>query len=148
MPEANTNNAEKLRLWLRACPSIANSQYFGADYLGENATEYAIFAVPSTLRYRENILGKRYLLPKQEQNFVFAAKVPYGSNIKQNLDNLKFFQDVANWIMQQNAAGDFPEWDGGPITAIECTNTGAPVQMGTDAARYQMQIKVTYKLPT
>ena len=140
------NNTEQLRTWLRRCPTIASGKYFGADYIGENATEYAVFSVPSTWRYRENILGKRVLREKQEQNFIFAAKVPYGSNVRQNLDNLAFFQEVSKWVAQMNAANDFPEWADGPITAIEVTNTSAPVQAGSDSARYQFQIKVTYKI--
>lgn len=140
------NNTDALRTWLRRCPAVAHGKYFGADYIGEKATEYAVFSVPSTKRYRENILGKRVLLPTQEQNFIFAAKVPYGSDVEQNLENLGFFQDVSKWIAQMNQAQDFPEWDDGAIVAIEATNTGAPIQTGSDAARYQFQIKVTYKI--
>lgn len=149
MPSANetaVNNTEKLRAWLRTCPTIASGKYFGADYIGENATEYALISTPSTLRYRENILGDRIMLTRQEQNFVFAARVPYGSDVQQNLDNLKFFQDVASWIQAQNAAGNFPEWEGGVISAIEAITTGAPVMTGPDAARYQIQIRVSYKV--
>ena len=144
MPEIN--NTDRIRTWLRQCPAIAKGKYFGADYIGEKSTEYAVFSVPSMKRYRENILGKRYLLPTQEQNFVFAAKVPYGSNVQQNLANLGFFQDVADWIAQMNADHDFPEWSDGVITSIETTTNGSPVQTGSDAARYQFQIKVTYKI--
>lgn len=140
------NNTEKLREWLIACPYIAASKYFGADYMGSDSTEYAVISVPSTLRYRENILGKRVLRETQEQNFIFAAKVPFSKDVQQNLANLGFFQDVAGWIATQNAAGNFPEWDDGTITAIECTNTGAPVQTGANEARYQFQIKITYKI--
>ena len=140
------NNAENLRTWFRTCTALSSAKYFGADYLGERATEYAVFSVPSGLRYRENILGKRVLQNAQEQNFIFAAKIPYGSDVQQNLDNLKLFQDVADWIRAQNVAGNFPAWADGDITGIEVTNTGAPVAMGTDAARYQMQIKVSYKI--
>lgn len=141
------NNLNNLRSWLRTCPTIAKGKYFGADYIGEKATEYAVFSVPSTKQYRENILGQRVLLPRQEQNFIFAAKVPWGSDVKQNLNNLSFFQEISDWLLQMNKAKDFPEWADGEITAIEATNTGAPVQTGTDAARYQFQIKVTYKIP-
>lgn len=144
MPEIN--NVQKLREWLRTCPSIASAKYFGADYIGENSTEYAVFSVPSGLRYRENILGDRILLSTQVQNFIFAAKVPYGSEVQQNISNLGFFQDVSAWIAAQNKAQNFPEWEDGPITGIEVSNTGAPVQMGSDSARYQMQIRVTYKI--
>ena len=143
---SETNNTDRLRTWLRNCPAIAKGKYFGVDYIGEKATEYAIISVPSTKRYRENILGQRKLLPTQEQNFIFAAKVPYGADVPQNLNNLGFFQEVSDWISQMSAAQDFPEWADGPITAIEASNTGAPVQTGSDAARYQFQIKVTYKI--
>lgn len=144
LPEIN--NTERLRTWLLECPSIQAAAYFGADYLGENATEYSILSVPSLLRYRENIIGKRVLLENQEQNFIFAAKIPYGSDVQQNLANLKFFQDVANWINTQSLAGNLPEWDGGTVTSVSVSNTGAPIQIGSDAARYQFQIKVTYKI--
>ena len=140
------NNTDRLRKWLQQCPAIAKGKYFGADYIGEKSTEYAVFSVPSTKRYKENILGMRTLRETQEQNFIFAAKVPYGSNVQQNLSNLAFFQNVSDWILQTNAAREFPEWSDGAITAIEVTNTGAPVQTGADAARYQFQIKVTYKI--
>ena len=144
MPEIN--NAERLRTWLIGCPSIQDAAYVGADYIGEDATQYALISVPSNLLYRENILGKKVLRENQEQNFIFAAKVPYGSDVEQNLKNLGFFQDVSNWIEQQNRNGNLPEWDGGVVTAVNVSNTGSPVQIGTDSARYQFQIKVTYKI--
>lgn len=144
--EPEINNAERLRAWLRACPAIASSKYFGADYIGDRATEYAVISVPSSRRYRENILGDRYLLSVQEQNFIFTARLPYGSDVQQNLANLDFFQDVDAWIQEQNAARNFPDWRDGTVTGIECSNTGAPVQTGSDAARYQFQLRVTYKI--
>lgn len=146
MPDSSINNAGSLRAWFRTCPALSAAQYFGADYMGENPTEYAIISVPSTLYYRENIVGKRVLRTTQEQNFIFAAKIPYGSDVQQNLDNLAFFQDVQTWVYQQNLSGNLPVWDGGVVTAVSVTSTGAPVQIGTDAARYQFQVKVAYKI--
>ena len=144
MPEIN--NTDRFRTWLRSCPTIASSKYFGADYIGEKSTEYSIFSVPSTLKYRENILGKKVLREKQEQDFIFVARVPYGRDVKQNLDNLAFFQDVAAWIQEQNKIENFPEWDGGIVSGIEVSNTGAPIMTDSAAARYQITIKVTYKI--
>ena len=140
------NNAESFRAWLRQCPDIAKSNRFGTDYVGEAATEYAIMSVPSTMRYRENIRGERKLVTRQEQNFIFVAKVPYGSDVQQNLANMGFFQAVQSWIYAQNKSNNFPAWDNGEIYAIECSNTGAPVQTGANEARYQFQIKVLYKI--
>lgn len=144
MPEVN--NAEKFRAWMRTCPLIAKSKPFGADHLGENATEYGIMTVPSNLRYRTNIKGERKLREIQEQNFIFAAKVPYGADVQQNLANSGFFQDVQKWIETQNALGNFPEWDDGDVLYVDVLNTGAPIQTGTDSARYQFQVRVTYKI--
>ena len=144
----SVNNTERIRAWLRTCPHIVASNRFGADYMGGKTTEYSIISVPSMLRYRENILGKEVLFDKQEQNFIFAALAPYSNDIKQNLENLGFFQDVASWIDEQNQTGNYPEWDGGKITAIHASNTGAPVQTGANEARYQFQIRVTYRIDT
>lgn len=135
-----------MREWIRTCNVVAQNKHFGADYLGEDATGYTLNSVPSALRYRENILGQRLLSPTQEQNFTFAARLHYGSVASQNLDNLAWFQDVANWIHAQNIAGNFPEWEGGRITAIEPSNTVTMMQAGSDSAVYQLQIKVTYKI--
>ena len=108
MPEIN--NAEKLREWLRSCTTIASRRYFGVVYVGEKATQYGIVSVPSMLQYRENILGVRVLRPTQTQNFILAAEFPYSNDFEQNLSNLGFFQDIANWIQQQNKSGVFQYW--------------------------------------
>ena len=144
MPQ--TNNTERLRTWLRTCPLVAKRTRFGADYMTENATEYGVFSVPSSLRYRENILGEQVPTLNQEQNFIFASKAPYGSDIKQNLENLGFWQDVVSWIWEQNDAQNFPEWDGGHVKSIVPTLTGALTQAGSDAARYQIQLRVSYQI--
>ena len=141
-----TNNAEKLRAWLRQCPVIDRKLLFGADFMGENATEYGVFSVPSSIQYRENILGEQVPQMNQEQNFIFAAKAPYGTDIRQNLDNLGFWQDVTSWILEQNQTHNLPDWDGGKVRAIYPTLTGAMVQAGSDTARYQLQLRVAYQI--
>lgn len=41
-----SNSIDSLRQWFRQCPLLSKSNRFGADYLGENPTEYAIYASP------------------------------------------------------------------------------------------------------
>lgn len=142
------NNTESLRDWFRDCPALQSRKKFGVDYLSEKPTEYSINSVPSTLQYHENILGERLLNDIQEQNFVFASKEVFSADIKQNLLNLGFYQDVSAWIVEQNNAGNFPEWDDGVITSIIPTITGAPISVGAAAAVYQIQIKITYRRNT
>ena len=134
-----------MRTWLRRCPAIERARAFGVDYLAENGS-YSLDATPTALKYRENILGDFTLRETQEQNFVFASREPYGGEFQQNLDNLAFFQAVSAWIIAQNNARSFPEWEGGEVTAIVPTLTAYPIAMGSAFARYQIQIKVTYRV--
>lgn len=141
----SANNTENLRTWFRRCPLLEPGNRFGVDYLPESPTEYAVISVPTALKYHENILGEEVLDDIQIQNFIFAAKNPYGSDIRQNLENLGFFQGIVNWILEQNASLSFPDWDGGTVRSIVPTLTGAPIQTGSDVARYQIQLRVTYR---
>ena len=145
MPD--TNNTASVRTWLRRCPAIERARAFGVDYLAENGS-YSLDATPTALKYRENILGDMVLRETQEQNFVFASRDPYGAEFQQNLDNLGVMQDVSAWIIEQNNARNFPTWEGGEVTAIVPTLTAYPISMGSAFARYQMQIKVTYRVTT
>lgn len=143
MPEVN--NAEQLRTWFRTCPILAAGVRFGADYVAGKSNEYAIYSVPSALKYHENILGEEVLDDNQTQNFIFVAELPYGADTQQNLANLGFMQAIADWILQQNAARDFPAWSGGRIKSLLPILTGAPVQVSTDSAKYQIQLKINYR---
>ena len=142
---AEQNNTANLREWFRECPAILKKNRFMADYLSEKSTEYSIISSPSSLRSRENILGERVLDDIQVQNFIFASKQPYGSDVVQNLQNLLFYQDVQNWMLEKNNAGEFPEWDGGKVLSILPTLTAYPVEGGSDVAKYQIQIQITYR---
>lgn len=140
-----TNNAEAMRAWLRTCPSIEAARLFGADYLDDQAS-YSLDVTPTALKYRENILGDFVLKGTQEQNFVFASREPYGADLRQNLDNLGFMQTVSAWIIEQNNRRNFPEWEGSTVVAVVPTLSGYPISLGSAFARYQIQIKVTYRV--
>ena len=144
MPEP-INNTASLRTWLRGCTDIERNRGFGADYLADNES-YSLDVTPTALRYRENILGETVLRETQEQNYVFASHEPYGDEYQQNLNNLAFFQAVFAWIISQNNARNFPQWEGGEITSIVPTLSAYPITMGSAYARYQIQIKVTYRV--
>jgi hypothetical protein len=113
--------------------------------LGSDLEAFNVELNPST-EQRQNILGEYVLRETQEQNFVFASRDPYGGEFQQNLDNLGVMQDVSAWIIDRNNARDFPEWEGGEVVAIVPTISGYPIAMGSAFARYQIQIKVTYRV--
>ena len=146
MPDTTPiNNTASMRTWLRTCPDVYRARAFGADYLADGES-YSLDVTPTALKYMKNILGEDLLLEEQEQNFVFASREAYGADYQQNLDNLAFFQAVAKWVIDQNNARNFPEWEGGEVVAIVPTLTAFPIAMGSAFARYQIQIKVTYRV--
>lgn len=142
---SDLNLTEQLRAWLRGCPALSASNRFRVDYLGENPTEYALFAVPSTISYRENVLGEDVPRPVQTVNYIFASKESYGADVQQNLANMGFYDAVVTWVLEQNAMHNFPVITGGKIQAIVPTLTAYPAEIGSDAAKYQIQLRVTYK---
>lgn len=144
MPQ-ELNNTELLRDWFRTCPAILKTNYFRVDYLAEKATEYALYAVPSALKTHENILGEEVINDIQTQNCIFASKETYGADIQQNLKNMQFYQEVTAWILEQNAARNFPKMQDGVVKSIVPTLTPYMVQAGSNVAKYQIQLKITYR---
>lgn len=145
MPEQVLNNVDQLRKWFRTCPSLSVNNRFRVDYLSENPTEYAIYASPSTLSYYENVLGEDVPNDIQTLNFIFASKESYGADIQTNLANMGFYDDVMIWVLTQNAARNFPTIRGGVVKSIVPTLTAFPSEIGSDTAKYQIQLKLTYK---
>ena len=139
------NNTASMRTWLRQCPSIEQTRLFGVDYLTDEIG-YSIRQVPTVRRTRENILGDTVLQERQEQNFVFESREPYGSDYEQNAENLGVMHAVGAWIVEQNNARNFPEWEGGDITAVMPTNSPYSMEIGSAFARYQLQFKVAYRV--
>lgn len=144
MPQVS-NNAEQLRAWFRNCPALAEGSRFRMDYLAENPTEYALYAVPSQINYRENILGEEVPDDIQTVNYIFASKENYGADTEQNLANLGFYDEVIDWILAQNTERNFPAINEGRIKSIVPTLTAYPAQIGSDVAKYQIQLKITYR---
>lgn len=139
-------NAESVRNWLRTgCPHIDKNARFSVDYLSEKAGEYSVIIIPSVLRTRPNILGEEVPLDEQEQSFFFAARLSFTQDIRQSIENHAFFQNVIEWIWAQNAAKNFPDWDGGRIRSIVPTLTEDIVEVSSSTATYRIQLKVTYR---
>lgn len=143
MPQ--TNNVESLREWLMGCPVLRPDSPFSVDYFGGNPVEYSLFAVPSAIKYHDNVLGERVPDAVQTMEYIFGSIEAYGPDTVQNAANLGAYQDVIAWILAQNAAQSFPAIDDGTITGIEPTMTGYPIEATANTARYQITIRITYR---
>ena len=145
MPPENSSSIEALRDWFRQCLALQPGSRFRADYLSETPTEYALYSSPSTIRYQENVLGEMVPASIQTQNFIFASRENFGADARDNIANLQFYEAVTAWILEQNALRNFPKWPDGAVRSIVPTLTAYPSEVGSDAAKYQIQIQVTYR---
>jgi hypothetical protein len=142
MADINTN--ENIRLWFLTCPDVSNIVNFGADYIGEKATECAIYTMPSLLNVYEDVIGNVSYEGKQVLKFIFALRAPYGDDPEQNLDNLQFFDKLKEWVYTQNKAKNFPTISEGSVISIMPNQTQYVVSASADSAVYQMRCDLTY----
>lgn len=145
MPQESNSIAQALHEWFHTCPLLQDGARVGFDYLPDMPTEYAIYETPSTITYRENVLGEMVPDDKQTQNFIFASKEPYGADTAQNIANAEFYEAVLVWIQTQNTSRNYPRIPNGSILNITPTLTAYPAEVGSDVAKYQIQIKLTYR---
>lgn len=141
----SVNNIESLRQWLFTCPALDPDSPIHVDYFGGNPVEYALFSVPSAIKYHDNVLGERVPDAVQTVDYIFGSIENYGPDRAQNAANLGVYQDVVNWIMEQNAAFSFPSINEGVITGITPSLTGYPMEATANTARYQINLKITYR---
>lgn len=138
------DTVENLRLWFLTCPIINNILLFNVDYLGAKSTECAIYAEPSNLRYIEDVIGNISYTKRQIRSFIFAVRFPFSSDAERNLENLKFFDEVQNWMYEQNELKNFPEIFEGEVVSIMPTKTQCVVSASADSASYHLSFAVTY----
>ena len=67
-------------------------------------------------------------------------------SIQQNLANLGFYDEVVMWVWEQNRKKNFPEISSGDVVSIVPTLTAFPAEIGSDCAKYQIQLRLTYEL--
>ena len=146
MPQVSNNSvAQALHEWFRGCPLLQTGSKVGVDYLADTQDQYAIYATPSSIRTRENVLGEEVPEDIQTLNFVFASHQPYGADTMQNIQNQEFYEGVVSWIWQQNNARRLPSIPCGTARSIVPTLTAFISDAGADTARYQISLKLTYR---
>lgn len=131
---------ESVRKWLKEYPGLSGR--LDVDFLSEKADTYSIDTIPS-----EEVI-KRYKgggCVKQFQ-FAISSRRFYDQNIKQNVENLKFFEDLTSWVEEQAKARNLPKMgEGKTALKIVVTSTAYPFIVSEDGkARYQLQMRLEY----
>lgn len=126
--------------WLKTYNGLSGR--LDVDYLPENIDTYSVDTIPC-----EEII-KRYKDGGTVRQFQFAvsSRRVYEQNIKNNLSNLQFFEDLAAWVESKARARELPAMDKGRTAQkIVVTSTAYPFVVSEDGkARYQIQMRLEY----
>lgn len=135
---------ESIREFIKKCPYLEEFEgtvKIGVDYLEKESTTYSIEKVPSNPILKKFIDGTS----KRQAQFIFASRESYGQDVFNNLDNINFYENFANWIEEMNSKGEFPSLDNGKeAEKIEVTSNGYAFKTDIDKAQYQIQMRLIY----
>ena len=133
---------ESVKNFILTCPCLAELAVY-VDFLPESTDTYSIEEVPV------NSVLKTYLDGSQERQFVFvfASRLYYSDETRNNIENSGFYEDFSDWLDEQTKAGNLPVMrDGLTPTKIEAISSGYLFDVSGDLsnARYQIQCRLIY----
>jgi hypothetical protein len=131
---------EAVRSFLQTCPLLEGGK-LNVDFLPPDAATYSVDVVPVkpvVKQYLDGSCQKQFL-------FVLATRAYYGAHIRQQLDNLSFFEAFEEWLDAQTRTRNFPHMgDGRTGQKLEVSTSGYVFAPDTDTARYQIQCRLSY----
>lgn len=138
------NVIDSVRKFIKTCPYL--EEYNGAikvgvDMLEKDATTYSIEEVPV------NPILKRYVNGSSLRQFVFvfASREIYGEDVKQNIENVGFYEEFSDWLDKCTKEGNLPILDTGKeATKIVALTNGYLYNEETTTAKYTIQCKLEY----
>ena len=131
------NNDIHVRDWMKNCPYLQNS-----TVAKDGRLEYGIYPSPVTTSYHENVLGEMVADEIQEMSFVFTAKREYKTD---RASLYAFYQNVFNWVEDQNRIGNFPKINEGRVRSVVPQLSQYVSEPNNGNERSELQIRVTYK---
>lgn len=133
------NNDIYVRDWMAQCPYVQNKF---AQTNGVKLLEYGIYPSPVQQRYYENVLGELVPSEVQEARFILTAKMQYTDG---NAQRYSFYQNVVDWIEEQNRLQRFPRLNEGIVKSVDARNSQYVSEPNRAEERNEIQIRFTYK---
>ncbi len=133
---------QEVQKYIKTCPLIEKDK-INVNYLGEKPVKYTIDNVPV------NPIVKRYTDGGSLRQFVFvfASRETYDGNTLENMKISQFFEEFHNWIEEQDDNKIYPVFEDNKITPtkIEVLTSGYLYDNTGTTARFQIQVKLTYR---
>jgi len=122
------------------CP-ILKDGVFRVDALGSEPVEYAIetgLTSPVLKRYVNGSSIRQY-------QFNFNSREAYAMDRILAIQNECFYEDLCNWVEEQDKAGNLPELPPGcEAQALEVLAPGFMLDATMENAHYQIQLQLRY----
>ena len=133
---------DSIRNYIATCPYLKEFVEINVDYLKDKVVAYSVNpSVGFNPVVSEDIIGNQ----TRQFLFTFDSKFYWNSEVQNNVDNSKFYEDFSNWLDNNNKKGIFPTLGVGetPIK-IEALTNGYIFATNSDEALYRIQCKLTY----
>mgnify|MGYP007012479988 CR=1 FL=1 len=126
--------------YVTACPLLSEG-YMRVDNLGPDPVEYGIAVLPGSP------IVKKYIDGSSIRQYLFAvtSREYYSIDMLANIANSEFYEDLADWFEEQNAAKSFPDFGTGKtVQRIELVTSGYLYSTDRKTARYQLEVRIIY----
>lgn len=130
-----------LRDYFLTCPLLHDGFAMNVDFLSTNGVEYSIDTMPYNPVVETYIDGSSI----RKCNFIFASREHYNQDSTQNLENIQFYENLIEWIENNNVLNILPKLDLGQTALKLSVNTaGYILDENLKTARYQIQCSLEY----
>lgn len=132
------NKIEAIRDYFMKCPILKEGS-LNIDYLGSEAVQYSIETMisgnPIVKQYADGSSLRQY-------PFSFMSTEIYSQDVIDQLGTCGFYEELEQWIDENNKVGDLPEVEG--IQQLEVIAPGYLFNADQTIARYQIQCRILY----
>ncbi len=127
--------------WFADCEVLSADNELKVDFLDADEEQYSIETVPCNRIIKKYADGSE----KCQYLFIFASRNPYSEDEQLNMSNLEFYEELEEWISEQNINGKLPKLpDNCTAQAVTVLSSGYVMNNDTNTARYQIQCQLRY----
>ena len=133
-----------IRNWLKDCNYFDDIKELGVDFLSSDANVASIEKAPGQKTIERKVNGDSI----KQINIILRAWFPYSDDIKQNIENSEFYENVSDWIEEQVETDNLPVFKSNKVcTNVEITTSDYLVSVSDNMRKacYQMQLRVEYR---
>lgn len=134
---------ESVKNFILTCPLLDDLKRLNIDFLPEDPDTYSIEGIPAPEKIATYLDGST----ERQFVFVFAARLYYSEEVRNNIENSGFYEKFAEWLEKQTEADNLPILDEGRTASkIEAMSSGYLYDIAGDLtnARYQIQCRLIY----